>query len=1545
MGLLFLVSAFIVFLSSSHQLSFCAAGDRLAAGQSVLVNQTILSAHQIFALGFFTAEKSDAANLHYAGIWYNRLPERTVVWVANRERPLRDPAGLLTVTEDGNIAVLDGMGRTVWSTNLTGVPSNASAVLLHSGNLVLRDGNNNDVWQSFDHPADTLLPGMILRSNLSTGVSTRLTSWRSAADPSPGQFVYITDPKTSIQQYIFKGSEILARARPWDGKVATTFQQPGNTNNLIVRKTVKGDDEISWDFYMVTNSMFGRFVLDYTGKVNLLISVESWHKWVSVRSFPERTCDFYNRCGPFGVCDHNQSSCRCLDGFEPKSPEEWKMGNFTGGCVRRLQLRCNGTDRFVKVPGMKLPDGFSVMWNKSMQQCETECSARCHCQGYAYADITNLEGKVSGSRCLIWVGEMKDLGQIPDFAEDLYVRLHASELAEGNTTRLEDGIFLMVKRRTRMIVPQQDLDITSALGSTKEMSDAVFFDFKIVRTATSDFCSENKLGEGGFGPVYKGTLLNGQEIAVKRLSKGSKQGHQEFHNEVTLIARLQHKNLVRLLGWCIHKDEKILIYEYMSNKSLDKFVFGFGYMSPEYALNGVFSEKSDVFSFGVILLEIITGKRSTGFYPDRNFQSLFGYERMNGRYCGEGYLGFFFSSYPRVKAAVDVGLAHPLPFSCLYVTILTCSLLRPIPDVWPEQTKFMTFRCKFLKKAKVSCLSPETGTMTCWTGWEEPAIGSKNLSGVSSSSFAMLLDSGSLSLRERNSDDLLQSFHFKKKRIIRQKETHSSSSSSRGDMGLFFLVSAFIVVLSSSHQVSFCAAGDRLAAGQYVSVNQTVLSASQIFTLGFFKAEKSDAANLHYAGIWYNRLPRTVVWVANRERPLRDPAGVLTATEDGNIAVLDGMGRAVWSTNLTGVPSNTSAVLLDSGNLILRQGDGNDVWQSFDHPADTLLPGMKLRSNLSTGVSTRLTSWRGAADPSPGQFVLIVDPKTSVQQYIFKGSEILARMRPWDGKPVLRFQQPGSTITLMIRRIVKGDDEISWTFYMPDNYSVFGRFVLDYAGQVDLLVWGEWLNKWISVRPFPAGTCDFYNRCGPFGVCDRNQDSCRCLDGFEPKSPEEWKMGNFTGGCVRGQQLRCNGTDRFVKVPGMKLPDGFSVMWNKSMQQCETECTARCHCQGYAYADITTLEGKVSGSRCLIWDGEMKDLVQISDYAEDLYVRLHASEDEGNNTRLEDGIFFPSKNKGLIKIIVPTLSLGMLLIGICCYFSIKMHKSRVGKRRTRMIVPPQSLDIASALGSAKEVSAAAFFDFKIVKTATSDFCGENKLGEGGFGPVYKGTLLNGQEIAVKRLSKSSKQGHQEFHNEVTLIARLQHNNLVRLLGWCIHKDEKILIYEFMSNKSLDKFVFGFGYMSPEYAFNGVFSEKSDVFSFGVILLEIITGKRSTDFYPDSNFQSLFGYAWQVWESGRALELLDPSISGSSSTNEVLRCTQLAMLCIQDHPADRPTMSSIISLLSNDVCPLPMPKKPAFVIGSTPFNSVPPSSLDGASKTSSNQLTRSSVQGR
>ncbi|GKV38228.1 hypothetical protein SLEP1_g46164 [Rubroshorea leprosula] len=170
--------------------------------------------------------------------------------------------------------------------------------------------------------------------------------------------------------------------------------------------------------------------------------------------------------------------------------------------------------------------------------------------------------------------------------------------------------------------------------------------------------------------------------------------------------------------------------------------------------------------------------------------------------------------------------------------------------------------------------------------------------------------------------------------------------------------------------------------------------------------------------------------------------------------------------------------------------------------------------------------------------------------------------------------------------------------------------------------------------------------------------------------------------------------------------------------------------------------------------------------------------------------------------------------------------------------------------------------------ATNNFSMANKLGQGGYGPVYKGKLHDGTDVAVKRLSSSSGQGLEEFKNEVS------------------------------------------GYMSPEYGLAGIFSEKSDVFSFGVLLLEIVSGKKVTRFLYHDECLSLLSHAWQLWNKSKELDLIDEALADSFSSTEVKRCIQVALLCVQDHAENRPTMAAVISMLSSET-ELLQPKEPAF----------------------------------
>ncbi|TKY66647.1 G-type lectin S-receptor serine/threonine-protein kinase SD1-1 [Spatholobus suberectus] len=185
----------------------------------------------------------------------------------------------------------------------------------------------------------------------------------------------------------------------------------------------------------------------------------------------------------------------------------------------------------------------------------------------------------------------------------------------------------------------------------------------------------------------------------------------------------------------------------------------------------------------------------------------------------------------------------------------------------------------------------------------------------------------------------------------------------------------------------------------------------------------------------------------------------------------------------------------------------------------------------------------------------------------------------------------------------------------------------------------------------------------------------------------------------------------------------------------------------------------------------------------------------------------------------------------------------------------------------------------------------------------QGVLVDGYEIAPKKLSSSSRQGFTEFLNDVKLIVKLQHRNLVKLLGWCIQGQEKMVVCEYIPNSRLNSFIF-------EYAADGLFSEKSDVFSFGILVLEVICGRRNRGLYQADYSLNLIGYAWTIWKEGKALEF-DSKMKESCTESEVLRCLHISLLCMQQYPEDRPAMASVILILGSEM-ELVEPKEPGFV---------------------------------
>ncbi|XP_061350020.1 G-type lectin S-receptor-like serine/threonine-protein kinase At4g27290 [Gastrolobium bilobum] len=781
----------------------------------------------------------------------------------------------------------------------------------------------------------------------------------------------------------------------------------------------------------------------------------------------------------------------------------------------------------------------------------------------------------------------------------------------------------------------------------------------------------------------------------------------------------------------------------------------------------------------------------------------------------------------------------------------------------------------------------------------------------------------------------------------------------------------------------------------------TLVSKDGTFELGFFNPGSSSN---RYVGIWYKNVQvRTVVWVANRDNPIKDDSSKLIVSKEGNLVLLSQNQTLLWSTNSSTEASSPRVQLLDTGNLVLRDEKDNNnetsfLWQSFDHPCDTVLPGMKIGWDLKTGLDRRLTAWKNWDDPSSGNFTAGMVLGSNPGMVIWKGSAEYYRTGPVNG-PLGVFGLKENPFYNNI--YVVNEDEVYYSYTLK-NSSVISIIVLNQTLNLrQRLILLPETGTWKVYQSLPQDSCDIYNTCGPNGNCITAETPiCQCLEGFDPKSREQWNAMDWTVGCVRRNSWRCGvkNKDGFRRLSRMKLPDIPNSWVNKSMvlEDCKAKCLENCSCTAYASIDTSG-----AGIGCSIWFGDLIDL-RVSEGGQDLYVRMAVSDmGEVGNAENKHG-----RQRKVVLGVTITFSFVLVMLLAFSYIYITNTKNT---EETDKIMPTEDNDKCG-----QEDFELPLFDLATIVNATNNFSTESKLGEGGFGPVYKGTLLDGQDIAVKRLSRCSGQGLTEFMNEVILCAKLQHRNLVKVLGCCVEGEEKMLLYEYMPNKSLDSFLFDsdqsklldwskrfnilnaiargllylhqdsrlriihrdlkasnilldndmnpkisdfgmarlfggdqiegntrriagtFGYMAPEYAIDGFFSIKSDVFSFGVLVLEILSGKKNRALAFQDNDYNLIGLAWRLWKEGFPEQLIDKCLGDSCIISEALRCIQIGLLCLQHHPDDRPNMTSVVMMLSGENA-LPQPKEPAFLIRKV--------SIEGEHSSSVNEVTVSLLKPR
>lgn len=398
---------------------------KLMQGEVMKDGQIITSDNQVFGFGFFSPVNS---SFRYVGVWYNKIQEKTVIWVANRNKPISGKSGFISFGNDGNLKISDG-NNVIWSTSSSSNSSNSSIALMDTGNLALCrsediDDSRKALWQSFSWPTDTFLPEMRVYTKSETQNLPVFVSWKSPSDPSPGNYSMAFDPRGAPQIVVKEGSNRrLWRSGHWNGQIFIGV--PNNRARFDSGFGTTNDYNTGDIYFTYTASnrlLLVRFSVLWNGATQQLIWDDSKQVWKVALSQPSDECGQYNKCGNFGFCNmKDPKRCSCIKGFGPKSEDEWRRRDWSGGCTRKKALKCdkNGTsDGFLELQGIKLPD-FADTLVGDMNDCEDKCTKNCSCSAYGYVD---------GIGCMVYSGDLIDIEHLEGGANSLYVRVSNSEL-------------------------------------------------------------------------------------------------------------------------------------------------------------------------------------------------------------------------------------------------------------------------------------------------------------------------------------------------------------------------------------------------------------------------------------------------------------------------------------------------------------------------------------------------------------------------------------------------------------------------------------------------------------------------------------------------------------------------------------------------------------------------------------------------------------------------------------------------------------------------------------------------------------------------------------------------------------------------------------------------------------------------------------------------------------------------------------------------------------------------------------------------------------
>uniref|UniRef100_A0A6N2K8S7 non-specific serine/threonine protein kinase n=1 Tax=Salix viminalis TaxID=40686 RepID=A0A6N2K8S7_SALVM len=1158
------------------------------------------------------------------------------------------------------------------------------------------------------------------------------------------------------------------------------------------------------------------------------------------------------------------------------------------------------------------------------------------------------------------------------------------------------------------------------------------FTYNELETATGGF--DEELGRGAFGPVYKG-VLGGEDkqiIAVKRLEKMAGEGETEFKTEVTVIGRTNHKNLVQLVGFCNEGQHRLLVYEYMSGGSLSNYIFGDSRPNWHRRLQIAFGVargllylheecSSQIIHCDIKPQNILLDESFNARISDFGLAKLLKTEQSKTITVIRGTKGYvapeWFKNLP-VTAKVDT-----YSFGILLLELVCCRKNFEINAREEHQIVLADWACDCFKEGKLNLLVEEDEEamedmkrverfvmVAIWCIQEDPSlrpamkkvvqmlegdpsIGDKALMKVSKGNWtakkrdrSALIVPGSVLLGSSIFLNVLSvlGIYLFFTRWIRQKqivipqhhltpapdmnlrnftynielETATGGFDEELGRGAFgpvykgvlgdedkqmiavkkihcykYVSSKILGMASASFTLMFLATMVLLQlmavaqtdgskpVGASITANDDApswLSSSGEFAFGFRQMENKDYFLL---SIWYEKIPeKTVVWYAMGEDPTDDLAvsrgSKVELTADSGLVLTDPQGNRIWSSGgFLGTVS--SGVMNDTGNFVLQDRNSDRLWESFTHPTDTLLPTQIMEAG---GI---VSSRRTETNFSLGRFQL-------------------------------RFLDNGNLVLNAMNFPTKFAYDAYYTSQTSDDSNSLNsgyRLIFNESGYMYILR-RNGLREDLTEGTVPT---DFYHRA------TLNFDGV-FTQYFYPKASSgnrSWSsvwskpdnicvgMGSGLGSGVCGYNSICD--LKADKRPECNCPpEGFLLLdQNDKYGSCIPQFELGCRSDG-----LNSTEGQYDFTELINVDWPTSDYERYRPY----------TEEECRKSCLNDCVRPGEKKKPDTKLITGSVVLGtsvfvnFVLVGAFCLTSSVIYRKKTEK--------PQEG------GSCLETNL-RYFSYKELAEATNDF--KDELGRGGFGVVYKGTIQAGSTkvVAVKKLTRVVQDGEKEFKTEVQVIGQTHHKNLARLLGFCDEGQNRLLVYEFLSNGTLANFLFGSlrpswkqrtqiafgiargllylheecgtqiihcdikpqnillddyynarisdfglakllamdqsktqtamrgtkGYISPEWFRNKPITVKVDVYSFGVILLEIICCRRSVDLeMGEAENPVLTDWAYDCYVNGTLDVLIGDDTEAMNDMSTLERLLKVGIWCIQEEPSLRPTMRKVTQML-------------------------------------------------